>query len=189
MNVLFLGPSSPLIEYLEQRDRVTAMTGPLTPPVAAALGPDWTVSYGYRHILSAGTLGQLGGRAINLHISYLPWNRGADPNLWSVLDRTPNGVSIHHIDEGVDTGDLIAQRRIPIVSDDTLATSYQRLQAAVQSLFVLMWPVIRDGCAPRYPQPSGGSYHRKADRKRVEHLLNAGWDTPVSRLAGTALAV
>eukprot|EP00392_Amoebophrya_sp_AT5.2_P019205 g19951.t1 len=63
---------------------------------------DYCVSYGYRHIIRTPVIEGMFDRKriINLHISYLPYNRGADPNLWSILERTPPGVTIHHIDEG-----------------------------------------------------------------------------------------
>ena len=47
---------------------------------------------------------------INLHISYLPYNRGSYPNYWSFKENTPNGVSIHHIDDGIDTGPVLVQK-------------------------------------------------------------------------------
>ena len=43
-------------------------------------------------------------------MSYLPWNRGADPNFWSILEDTPKGVTIHIMDESIDTGDILYQK-------------------------------------------------------------------------------
>ena len=51
---------------------------------------------------------------VNLHISYLPWNRGAHPNFWSFFDATPTGVSIHLIDKGIDTGPIIVQKKVKL---------------------------------------------------------------------------
>ena len=86
---------------------------------------DALVSYRYRHILKGDVLGAFPDRAWNLHISLLPWNRGADPNLWSFLERTPKGVTIHHMDEGLDTGDLVAQRELHFDLDaHTLDSAY-----------------------------------------------------------------
>ena len=59
-------------------------------------------------------LDQINYRAINLHISYLPWNRGADPNLWSAVGM-PKGVTIHYINDGFDTGDILFQKAILFV--------------------------------------------------------------------------
>ena len=59
---------------------------------------DLVISFGYRKILNKSLLKKLVRPAINLHISYLPYNRGAHPNFWSFIDNTPKGVSIHEID-------------------------------------------------------------------------------------------
>ncbi len=88
-------------------------------------------------------------RVVNLHPGYLPWNRGSDPNLWSWIDNTPKGVTIHYVDEGVDTGDLIAQRLVEFEAHETLASSYQRLQVEMVKLFVEHWQSIR----ARVPAP------------------------------------
>jgi len=75
----------------------------------------------------------LGNRAINLHPSLLPWNRGAHSNFWSFLEDTPKGVTIHIIDEGIDTGDILLQKKIKFdQSKETLRSSYGRLQQELQ---------------------------------------------------------
>lgn len=183
MRVLFLGPSeSPLIPFLAEQDEVTSTTEPIGLHPDATMDDDWIVSHGYRHILPAHIVEQMRGRAVNLHISLLPWNRGADPNLWSFIDRTPKGVTIHYIDEGVDTGLVVMQRYVSPFAHDTLRTSYMRLQAAVEDLFREAWPSVREGRRRGYRQVEGGSYHSRADRERVQHLLTDGWDTPVASL-------
>ena len=52
---------------------------------------DWIVSYGYKHIIRADVLALVSGRVINLHISYLPWNRGYHPNVWSFTTTRQKG--------------------------------------------------------------------------------------------------
>src|SRR5690606_983365 len=76
---------------------------------------DLLVSFGYRHILK-----DLSVPAVNIHISMLPWNRGADPNFWSWLDHTPKGVTVHLMDQGIDTGPIIAQREVAFGFGQTL---------------------------------------------------------------------
>ena len=49
------------------------------------------VSFGYRFILPGDLLARFPDRAVNLHIAYLPWNRGAHPNVWSAYEGTPAG--------------------------------------------------------------------------------------------------
>ena len=149
---------------------------------------EFIVSYGYRHLIRQPVLDYLAGKIINLHISYLPWNRGADPNLWSFLEDTPKGVSIHFIDHGIDTGDIIIQKEINFLKDsETLSTTYNRLQNEMVTLFQEEWPAIRDGCCKRHRQFPGGSFHKSSDKERYLHLLTAGLDTPVNLLKGKAL--
>jgi methionyl-tRNA formyltransferase len=180
--VLFLGRAdSPVLAHLREHEDVTFL-GP-SEPVAPEHDARLAVSHGYRLILRRDVLDRI--PTINLHIAYLPYNRGADPTLWSVLDDTPAGVTIHHMDEGVDTGDLIARRRVALDdATDTLATAYAKLAEAMAELFREQWPAISAGTAAREPQPSGGTLHRVADRAAVEHLLTRGWDTPLAALRG-----
>lgn len=187
--VLFLGPpDSPLRAWLEAQGEVVVQTEErLSAEVVSAQGFTFLVSYGYRHILRPDVLALFPARSVNLHISYLPWNRGADPNLWSFVEGTPKGVTIHRIDEGVDTGDILVQELVPLDEEaDTLATSYAKLQEAIQRLFQDNWERIRAGdLAPR-PQASGGSEHRARDKESLAAVLSRGWETPVSAL--TALS-
>jgi methionyl-tRNA formyltransferase len=150
---------------------------------------DFAVSYRYRHLIGGSVIEYLDGKVINLHISLLPWNRGADPNLWSFLENTPKGVSIHYVDEGLDTGDIIAQKEITFeVSNATLSSTYERLNDEVLELFRQQWPLISKGKSSRCKQPLGGSYHSSKDRKSFEYLIEEkGWDTPVSALIGKAV--
>ncbi len=178
MRIAHLGPASPIIGDLEASGDDVAV---IEDPITTTLDADLLVSYGYRHIVPAAVLTEC--RAINLHISILPWNRGADPNLWSLIDGTPRGVTIHVMTERLDAGPIIAQRQVDFDEDrDTLASSYVKLKDAIEQLFSEHWPAIRAGTAPTYPQPFGGSYHRVSDRAAVEHLLTDGWDTPIRQL-------
>jgi len=180
--ILYLGPPSPLIDFLERGgDRVESTEDDVNGITVAAEGA-WLISYGYRHILRRPTLDLFAGRAVNLHISFLPWNRGADPNLWSWVDGTPKGVTIHHLDEGIDTGDIITQRRVEFTPHDTLATSYAKLRADLELLFMETWPAIKAGTAPRIPQPKPP----RRTRDRAAIAQPRGWDTPVTAIAASS---
>ena len=121
--------------------------------------------------------------------SLLPWNRGADPNLWSFLKDTPKGVTIHYVDKGLDTGDIIAQTEVffdPAV--ETLASTYQTLSDEIVKLFRKHWPQIMKGEVESKKQPPGGSSHRIKDKKKFEYLLlERNWNTPIEKLIGKAL--
>ena len=47
---------------------------------------------------------------LNLHISYLPFNKGTHPNFWSFAENTPSGVTIHKINKKIDSGNIIYQK-------------------------------------------------------------------------------
>lgn len=184
MKVLFLGPGeSPLVEWLTSvGEDVTTTTAPIDTAFLDAHSPEFIVSYGYRHILKSDVLDRYPDRAINLHVSYLPWNRGADPNFWSLVDDTPKGVTIHYLDRGIDTGDIIVQEQVMFSETDTLRTSYDRLQDEIQTLFKAHWPKIRAGTCNRIAQNGRGSYHRPKDKESLSHLMFDGWDTPIAVL-------
>ncbi len=184
MKVLFLGPAdSAVLDFLKSTEsQVVQTTEGLWEEFLESVAADFLVSHGYRHIIRQSVLDRFPRRAVNLHISYLPWNRGADPNLWSFIENTPKGVSIHYLDAGIDTGDLIAQRRVEFGSAETLRSSYARLQAEIAGLFAEHWKQIRVGGCVATKQVGPGSFHRIADREKVAHLLTKGWDTPVAEL-------
>lgn len=185
MKLLFLGPEdSPLLEWLKStNDTVMQTAEVIDADFIKQQGIEFIISYGYRHLIRREVLQACQFRAVNLHISLLPWNRGADPNFWSFVDDTPKGVSIHFMDEGVDTGDVIVQTEINMLADDTLRTSYDRLHQALMELFKNNWPLIRSGQCSRTPQSSWGTFHKIQDIHALKDRLTQGWDTPVKKLA------
>lgn len=181
MKILFLSPHKHLIDFLQSNgDEVVQSVDPLTDNLLN--GVDFIISYGYRFKISKEITDRFKHRAINLHISYLPWNRGADPNLWSFLEDTPKGVTIHYLDGSIDTGDIIAQELLKYdIDTDTLKTTYRLLTGQIEGLFKTAWPEIRKGSVNSLPQLT---YHRVKDKDRFQNLLSRGWDTPVKEILG-----
>lgn len=145
------------------------------------LNPSWVISYNYRHLISKDSIDIMKSKILNLHISYLPWNRGADPNPWCHLDNTPAGVSVHQIDVGIDTGPILSQKKIDLAETMTLRESYDLLNAEVRNLFWSIWPGIEDSFKQRKPQTEQGTFHSTKDRARFEECLGkAGWDISIA---------
>jgi formyltetrahydrofolate-dependent phosphoribosylglycinamide formyltransferase len=93
----------------------------------AERGVELVVCAGYMHLLTAGFLGRF--PAINVHPSLLPefpGTRAVEEALLAGVEET--GVTVHFIDEGVDTGTVIAQERVAVHPGDTPATLHARLQ-------------------------------------------------------------
>ena len=139
--------------------------------------PDLLISFGHRHVVDPEVIRELNGNAFNVHISLLPWNRGADPNLWSWLQNTPRGVSLHWMSNGIDEGDLVAQRRLDLDPDNSLRSSYEALIVAAVELFAVTWRKFSLTDLPRIKQPIGGTTHRLRDKDQYSGSLTNGWDT------------
>lgn len=136
-----------------------------------ATSPDIGVSAYFGHILKPPVLGLLPRGCVNLHPALLPYNRGAYPNVWSIIDRTPAGATLHWIDPGVDTGDIIAQREIPVEATDTGETLHRKLERLSVDVFKDNWPSVVAGTAPRTRQLAGtGTGHRVRDVRQVDEI-------------------
>lgn len=98
-------------------------------------GFDLAVSYTYKYIIKEDVIDALNGNIVNLHNSYLPYNRGASPNLWSIAENTPRGVTLHYIDKELDKGYIIAQKLVTDGDGDTLKSSYDNLDLEAIELF------------------------------------------------------
>lgn len=136
----------------------------------ATLGADVGVSAFFGYILKKPILDVFPRGVINVHPALLPFNRGSYPNVWSIVEGTPAGVTVHYMDEGVDTGDLIAQREVVVESTDTGETLYRRLEGVSVELFEEIWTPWREGKALRRPQMHGGTTHKLKDVATIDEI-------------------
>jgi methionyl-tRNA formyltransferase len=101
---------------------------------------------------------------LNTHPSLLPHNRGKHYNFWALVEQAPFGVTIHKVDSGVDTGDIVAQATIDYDWCDTGQTLYYKAQSAMFDLFCKTYPVLRKGQYDSNPQNKClGSFHRAVE--------------------------
>ena len=143
---------------------------PLVQRQVAALGPDIGLSVLLGYILPPDVLSLFPRGVVNLHPALLPFNRGAHPNVWSIVDRTPAGATLHWMDAGVDTGDIIAQTAIDVAAEDTGETLYRKLERASLELLAQTWPSIDAGRAPRRRQEGPATSHRARDLERIDEI-------------------
>ena len=191
MNMLSLGPKpSPISEFLNQRGYSVIEYNDLIDTLFLKKQDiDFAISYRYRHIIRPEIITYLDGKIINLHISCLPWNKGSDPNLWSFLEDTPKGVTIHYVDSGIDTGDIIVQKQVVFDEEkETLSSTYDILNNEIVQLLKDNWKFIIRGEGPRIKQKGTGTVHNSRDKEPYQYLLaEKGWDTPVMNIKGLAL--
>lgn len=155
----------PIAEWLTgQGDDVILISEPITAQTVREFRLDLILSYCYKHLFSKEIIDEAGGNIVNLHTSYLPWNRGSDPNFWSFWEDTPKGVTIHYIDEKLDRGRIIAQRQVALdPSAESFSSSYEKLHEEMRRLFIEMWPRYADWRANSYAAEGAGSYHSSRD--------------------------
>lgn len=180
MRIMLLGPNKHRLERALDLERhfVISTESRVTLHDVSLHRPDLILSYGYRHLLPPDVIDAVHGQAINMHISLLPWNRGADPNFWSWVQNTPKGVTIHWMDSTFDTGQILAQSELVLDRKQTLAETYEALQNEVCRLLEDMWSAIEKGDAPADAQSLGGSYHNSRDKEpHAATAMPHGWDT------------
>jgi len=134
------------------------------------LKPDLILSILFIYILKPELLTIPQKGAINLHNGYLPYNAGVYANVWSIVDETPSGATLHYMDEGVDTGDIIAQREILVKFEDTGESLYHKTEQVCVDLFKDTWPQIKHNSIKRIPQKRSGTYHSPNDVRKIDKI-------------------
>ncbi len=126
-----------------------------------ALEPELLVLADYGQIVPADLLGRRHG-ALNLHPSLLPRHRGATPIPAAILAGDPEtGVSLMRMDEGLDTGPIVAQERTPLDGSETAASLEETLAAVAADLLGRnVGPWVRGEREAR-PQEPGGATHTR----------------------------
>lgn len=109
------------------------------------LKPDLALSAWFGYILKKEFIELFPFGCINLHNSYLPYNRGKYPHVWAIYNNSKYGVSIHYIDEKIDTGNIIARKEIKIEPTDIAGTLYEKSLEEIVNLFITTWPKIKQG--------------------------------------------
>ena len=137
---------------------------------------DLIISFGYKFVLSSNFLRLIKCPAINIHISYLPYNRGYHPNFWSFFENTPSGVTIHLIDDGIDTGPILFQKKVKFDrGEKTFHQTYIRLKQEAERLFFQNFEDILKNNWTEKKQGVGGSMHYKKDLPKGF----SGWDSEI----------
>ena len=138
---------------------------------------DLVISFGYRHLLSESIVEKY-SPIINLHVSYLPFNRGSFANFWSFYDQTQSGVSIHLIDKGIDTGDILYQKKIDFDPKKmTFRETYNILLEQIEKLFLDNISQILSLKYPLIKQSHKGTYHHSKDFPSEFR----GWDENIDK--------
>jgi methionyl-tRNA formyltransferase len=125
------------------------------------LGVQLIVVASFSHILRRALIDTPELGCINVHPSLLPRYRGPEPLYWVLANREKTtGVTLHYMDEGIDSGDIILQRELEIRPKETETTLLQRSSAIAAELLHEAVPLLQAGHAPRNRQdPRVATYY------------------------------
>ena len=132
-----------------------------------ALGPEVIVVMAYGQILPRAMLESPTVACLNLHASLLPRHRGAAPIQSAILaGDTETGIAVMYMDEGLDTGDILLTRSIPIAADETGGSLHDKLAEMSPGALQQALHLLERGNAPRLPQNSAdATYAPKLERE------------------------
>lgn len=169
------------------------------------LQPDLLVVWSYSMRLPPELIALASLGAVNVHGGLLPEYRGGHVMNWAIVNgERETGATLAYLDEGIDTGPVIAERRFPLGLRDDAASVREQLRIAGQALLETWWPALEAGTAPRIPQDeSRARYHRlrtaedgridwSAPNAAVDNLVRAlvaPWPGAFTFLAATKLVV
>jgi len=146
------------------------------------IAPDVIVVAAYGKILPKNVIDFPRYGCINIHASLLPKYRGASPITAAIINgEDTTGITIIHMDEGIDTGDMISKREIPIGQDEIFADIHDKLAQIGGELIVEALTLIKSGTAPREKQSEcniDASYAPKIDNEMCE----IDWHLPAKNI-------
>lgn len=156
-------PSESVFEAESLRDSATI-------DAIRELKPDLGISIKFAYVLKPELFDVFPQQCINLHTSFLPHNRGMNPNVWALVEGTPAGATLHVIDKGVDTGPILSQVRVDVTPTDTAKTLYHKLDDAAYDLFERDWPRFRARQLRPQVQVEVGTSHMRKDFGRLRQI-------------------
>lgn len=150
--------------------------------------PDLLLSVYYTQIFRPGLLESVRGPSLNFHPSLLPRHRGVAPLIWAIVEGdATTGVTVHHIDEGIDTGRIVLQHRIPIHPDDTGYVLHRKVAKLVRAAAaeLLRGFLAGSGIPDGIEQSGVATYHSSRDPQ----VNRIDWAWPARRVRDVVRAL
>ena len=146
---------------------------------------DLVVAFGYRHKIPDSVIEIYKPKIVNLHISLLPWNKGAHPNFWSFYDSTPSGVTIHEVSSKLDSDPIFLSKEFSFNTKAmTFSETYWQLRKGVEELFLENAVELAKALLPSTNQTHRGSYHSSNDLPKQFRGWDSFIDDEILRLHG-----
>lgn len=158
----------PVTDVTGKMDEYFERVADVKPDLIVVIGWYYMVPRRIRELAAKGCVG--------VHASLLPRYRGGAPLVWAMINgEKQSGVTLFHFADGVDDGDIVAQKQFPIEPTDTISEVLEKATQASIDIVEEYVPRLADGTAPRNPQD-----HSKAttvpQRSPSDGLIDWSWD-------------
>lgn len=135
------------------------------------MAPDAIVVVAFGQILPKVILDLPKYGCVNVHASLLPKYRGAAPIQWAVIDgEKESGVTTMMMDVGLDTGDMLEQKAIPLDEKETGGSLFDKLSTLGGSMILSTLKGLEDGTITRTPQGESETSYAKMLTKEMGHI-------------------
>jgi methionyl-tRNA formyltransferase len=162
----FLTVEEILLVQRAREFKFTSINDPDTCARMQGLRPDWIIVAGFGEILRKPVLAIPRKGVLNVHPSFLPQYRGPTPCYWVIKNKEKTtGVTVHHVDEGIDTGDIIRQVEVPIRHHESERSLEQRLSTLGARVLIETLDSLTAGNATRTKQIQEDSSYFSFPRK------------------------
>ena len=172
--------------------------------ILSKMDPDVIVVVAFGQILPKEILEMPEYGCINVHASLLPKYRGAAPIQWAVIDGEPvSGVTTMLMDEGLDTGDMLEKKEIPLDKKETGGSLFEKLSLLGGELILSTLQKLEQKTAVRTPQGESDTSYAKMlkksmgeidwtmDAERIERLIRGlnPWPSAYTSMNGKTVKI
>lgn len=157
-------------------EKVSDINNPVFVDRLKKIKPDLVVSIMFNQIIGKKVLDIPKYGVINFHPAPLPYYKGVSPIFWALVNgEKEHGTTVHYIDEGIDTGGIIATRKIDVNLEDTENSLYLRAcEESTPMITGVISKIIREGRILPSSKKRGGSYYSFPNKDSVAKFVKNG---------------
>ena len=132
---------------------------------------DYLLSVSWPHILEEKFFNIPKYGSLNFHLAFLPFNRGKNPNVWPIIDGSSAGVTIHFINNKIDDGEIVFQKKVDLETIDTAKTLFKKLNVKMIKLFEKNWIKIKNRNYKKNKNlRKPGTFHASSEFKKLDKI-------------------
>ena len=136
----------------------------------SSLELDYIFGIHFPYIIPAEILGIPKIGVVNLHPAFLPYNKGWHTPSWAIIEGHPYGATLHFMEQALDEGDIIHQKKMDVYPIDTANSLYKRVLKLEEEVFYESFDSLSKLKPNRIKQLDKGTSHQKKDLKSVQEI-------------------